>query len=171
MSSAAECRPFCLRANEIRYQYVYHRQKLGIYIYIHIHTYIYIYIYIHIYIHIYTHIHIYIYSFECIHLNRGGGGGGAVTMTIPRNHRLFSQRHGATSDHKVVSPTALPRSVQYIGATLITVRQYIYGMNMSALATIWLRIKIRAANVLFLCLWGACSIHVHRSIEKNVGRM
>ena len=34
MSSAVECRPFCLRANEIRYQYVYHRQKLGIYIYI-----------------------------------------------------------------------------------------------------------------------------------------
>ena len=30
MSFAAECRPFCLSANEIRYQYVYSRQKLGI---------------------------------------------------------------------------------------------------------------------------------------------
>ena len=39
----------CRRANEIRYQYVYHRQKLGIYIYI--------------FVWVYT-------------LNRGGGGGG-----------------------------------------------------------------------------------------------
>ena len=38
MSSAAECRPFCLWANEIRYQYVYYRQKLGIYIYIYIYS-------------------------------------------------------------------------------------------------------------------------------------
>ena len=36
MSSAVERRPFCLRANEIRYQYVYYRQKLGICIYIYI---------------------------------------------------------------------------------------------------------------------------------------
>ena len=98
----------CRRANEKRYQYVYHRQKLGIYIYIRLSVYI----------------------------QQGGGGGGAVTMTTPRHHRLLSQRHGATSDNKVITPTALPRSVQYIGATLITVRQYIYGMNMSALATV-----------------------------------
>ena len=38
MSSAAECRPFSLRANEIRYQYVYHRQKLGIYIFVWVYT-------------------------------------------------------------------------------------------------------------------------------------
>ena len=119
---------FCLRANEIRYQYVYHRQQLGIYIYIYIHTYIYIYIYIHTYI--YIRLSVYIKQ----------GGGGVVTMTTPRHHRLLPQRYGATSDHIVVTPTALPRSVQYIGVTLITVRQYIYGMNMSALATIWLRI-------------------------------
>ena len=106
MSSAVECRQFCLTANEIRYQYAYHRQKLGIYMYI------------------------YIYIRLSVYIKQGGG---AVTMTTPRHHRL-SQRHGATSDHKVVTPTALPRSVQYIGATLITVRQYIYGMNMSALA-------------------------------------
>ena len=30
----------CRRANEIRYQYVYHRQKLGIYIYIRLSVYI-----------------------------------------------------------------------------------------------------------------------------------
>ena len=47
--SAAECRPFCLWANEIRYQYVYYRQKLGIYIYI--------------------------YNRLSVYIKRGGGGG------------------------------------------------------------------------------------------------
>ena len=32
--------PFCLWANEIRYKYVYYRQKLGIYIYIRLSVYI-----------------------------------------------------------------------------------------------------------------------------------
>ena len=34
--------PFCLWANEIRYKYVYYRQKLGIYIYIYIRLSVYI---------------------------------------------------------------------------------------------------------------------------------
>ena len=54
----------------------------------------------------------------------GGGGGGAVTMTTPRHHRLLSQRHGATSDHIVVTPTALPRSVQYIGVAVASQKAY-----------------------------------------------
>ena len=100
----------------------------------------------------------------------GWGGGGSLC----RLHGTTGCCHSDTvpqATTKVVTPTALPHSVQYIGVTLITVRQYIYGMNILALATIWLRISIHAATVLLLCLWGACSIHVHRSIEKNVGRM
>ena len=85
MSSAAECRPFCLRANEIRYQYLYYRQKPGIYIYI--------------------YIFVWVYTLKM-------GGGGAVTMATLRHHRL-SQWHGATSAHSRHTdsppPTALPR--------------------------------------------------------------
>ena len=40
--SSVKCRPFCFGANELKYQYVYSRQKLGIYIYIYICIYIYI---------------------------------------------------------------------------------------------------------------------------------
>ena len=65
MSSAAECRPFCLGANEIRYQYVYYRQKLGIYIYI--------------------HTHIYIYIRLSVYIKQGGGGGGGGLSLILNN--------------------------------------------------------------------------------------
>ena len=68
-----------------------------------------------------------------VYIKQGG-------LSLWRLHGTKGCCNGATNDHILVTPTALPHSVQYIGVTLITVRQYIYGMNMSALATIWLRI-------------------------------
>ena len=52
--------PFCLWANEIRYKYVYYRQKLGIYIYIYIRL--------------------------SVYIKQGGGGGGGGGLSLWRLH-------------------------------------------------------------------------------------
>ena len=72
MLSAAECRPFCLWVNEIRYQYVDYRQKLGIYIYV--------YIYIHIRL--------------SVNIKQGGGGGGGLSLW--RLHGTTGRCHNDT---------------------------------------------------------------------------
>ena len=83
MSSAAECWPFCLRANEIRYQNVYHRQKLGIYIYI--------------FVWVYT-------------LNRGWGGGFYDDSTAPQVAVTTTRCHKRPHSRHTDSP---PRSVNW----------------------------------------------------------